>query len=345
MLLTRFEVCQAKLREGSEMAEQYYFLGLDGGGTKTDGALVDGEGRILSEARAGPSNPTRIGFSKACAALGEAAQHTLAAAGVAPELIRGVCAGLAGAARPQAARRMAKFLERAFPQADVRVTTDLEIALEAAVGSGEGIVLVAGTGSAAFGRNRAGVTARAGGEGPKKGDAGSAFDIGRRAFEAALRAHSQQGPPTLLADAMLSALGCRDWDLLIQLGAEDPDALFPGLFPTVVEVAEAGDGPAREILAAAALSLAGFVKSVSESLGLAVKEVAIAKSGGAFGQSALLDDTVDARVKELLPRARIQPLRIAPSLAAAEMARQRATTAQSAGWSDVKKHEKGAGQG
>jgi N-acetylglucosamine kinase-like BadF-type ATPase len=322
------------------MAEQYYFLGFDGGGTKTDGALVDGEGRILSEARAGPSNPTRIGFSKACAALGEAAQHTLAAAGVVPELVRGVCAGLAGAAR-----RMAKFLERAFPQAEVRVTTDLEIALEAAVGSGEGIVLVAGTGSAAFGRNRAGVAARAGGEGPKKGDAGSAFDIGRRAFEAALRAHSQQGPPTLLADTILRALGCRDWDLLIQLGAEDPDALFPGLFPTVVEVAEAGDGPAREILSAAALSLAGLVKSVSESLGLAGKEVAIAKSGGAFGQSALLDDAVDARVKELVPRARMQPLRIAPSLAAAEMARQRAIAAQGAGGSGVKKHEKGAGQG
>lgn len=327
------------------MAEQYYFLGFDGGGTKTDGALVDGEGRILSEARAGPSNPTRIGFSKACASLGEAAQHTLVAGGVAPDLIRGVCAGLAGAARPQAARRMAKFLERAFPQAEVRVTTDLEIALEAAVGSGEGIVLVAGTGSAAFGRNHAGITARAGGEGPKKGDAGSAFDIGRRAFEAALRAHSRQGPPTLLGDSILGALACRDWDVLIQLGAENPDALFPGLFPMLVEVAEAGDSPAREILAAAAVALAGLVKSVSESLGLTGKEVAIAKSGGAFGQSALLDDAVDARVKELLPRARIQPLRIAPSLAAAQMARQRAVVSPSLGWSGAKKHEKGVGHG
>ena len=326
------------------MAEQYYFLGFDGGGTKTDGALVDGEGRILSEARAGPSNPTRIGFSKACAALGEAAHQTLDAGGVAPELIRGVCAGLAGAARPQAARRMAKFLERAFPQADVRVTTDLEIALEAAVGSGEGIVLVAGTGSAAFGGFRAGVTARAGGEGPKKGDAGSAFDMGRRAFEASLRAHSQQGPPTLLADAILRSLACSDWDLLIQLGSEDPDALFAGLFPMVVVVAEAGDVPAREILAGAAVALGNLVKSVGESLGLAGKEVVVAKSGGAFGQSALLDEAVDARVRELVPRARIQPLRVAPSLAAAEMARQRAVAAQTAGWSGVKKQEKGAGQ-
>ncbi len=327
------------------MAEQYYFLGFDGGGTKTDGALVDGEGRILSEARAGASNPTRIGFSKACASLGEAAQHTLVAAGIAPELIRGVCAGLAGAARPQAARRMAKFLERAFPQADVRVTTDLEIALEAAAGSGEGIVLVTGTGSAAFGRNRAGTTARAGGEGPKKGDAGSAFDIGRRAFEAALRAHSQQGPPTLLAEAILNGLACRDWDVLVQLGAESPDALFPGLFPMVIEVAEAGDGPAREILAAAAATLAGLVRSVSDSLGLTGKEVVVAKSGGAFGQSALLDDAVDGHVRQLLPRARIQPLRVAPSLAAAEMARQRAVVSQSLSWPGIKKHEKGAGQG
>jgi N-acetylglucosamine kinase-like BadF-type ATPase len=326
------------------MTEQYFFLGFDGGGTKTDGAIVDSEGRILAEARAGPSNPTRIGFSKACASLGEAAHLTLVAAGVAPELVRAVCAGMAGAARPQAARRMAKFLERAFPQADVRVTTDLEIALEAAVGSGEGIVLVAGTGSAAFGRNRAGTTARAGGEGPKKGDAGSAFDIGRRAFEAALRAHGEQGPPTLLSEAILNALSCRDWDLLVQLGAENPDALFPGIFPMVIEVAEAGDSPAREILASAARALAGLVRSVSDSLGLTGKEVVIAKSGGAFGQSALLDTAVEEHIKALVPRARINPLRIAPSLAAAEMARQRAVVSQGLNWPGVKKQEKSAGQ-
>ena len=58
-----------------------------------------------------------------------------------------------------------------------QVATDYEVALEAAVGSGPGVVLIAGTGSVAYGRNAAGETARAGGYGPWIGDEGSALRL------------------------------------------------------------------------------------------------------------------------------------------------------------------------
>jgi N-acetylglucosamine kinase-like BadF-type ATPase len=298
-----------------------FFLGFDGGGTKTDCVLIDREGRILAESRAGPSNPGRAGFTKACASLGEAAQRALAFARVDPDLVSSVCAGLAGAARPHATRRVTIFLERVFPKAAVRVTTDLEIALAAAVGSGEGIVLVAGTGSAAFGRNHEGRTVRAGGLGPKMGDEGSAYDIGRRAIEAVARAQRQQGPPTILAETILPALEAPDWNTLSERIAQAPYLVFPRVFPLVAEAAQAGDGPSQEILQTAAEALAGLARSVAETLGLAGVEFLLAKSGGIFGRSALLDKAVDAQVRAFAPLVRIEPLRVSPAFAAAQRAR------------------------
>ena len=68
--------------------------------------------------------------------------------------IRGICAGIGGAGRAGVATRLTTFFERSYPNAEVRVTTDLEIALEAAFGEGEGIMLLAGTGSALLGAMR-----------------------------------------------------------------------------------------------------------------------------------------------------------------------------------------------
>lgn len=298
-----------------------YFLGFDGGGTKTDGVLMDAEGRVLAEARAGPSNPARGGSAKACVALGEAAQRTLAEARISSGDVRGVCAGLAGASQVHRARRVAAFFERAFPGAAVRVTSDLEIALAAAVGVGEGVVLVAGTGSAAFGRLADGRTARAGGLGPKTGDEGSAFDVGRRAIAAAALTREGRGPETILAPQILHALGLADWHDLSERIARAPDEIFPRVFPAVLAAAEAGDALSREILAFAAEALAALAVNVAQSLGLAGREFVLAKSGGVFGRSAFLDQSVDARILAFAPHARITPLEISPAHAAADLAR------------------------
>ncbi len=96
--------------------------------------------------------------------------------------------------------RTLAFLSQEFLNAVSQVTTDYEIALEAAVGAGPGVVLIAGTGSAAYGRNAAGEMARAGGYGPWVGDEGSAFEIGRRAVAAVARTRDQAAPMTLLTD-------------------------------------------------------------------------------------------------------------------------------------------------
>src|ERR1700722_17332057 len=109
-----------------------YFLGFDGGGTKTDCVLTDSEGRVLARGSAGPSNPLRTGYARAWLSLSDAGDAVLSAHKIPAGNIAGICAGLGGAGRTGVAHRVATFFAGAYPSAAVRVTTDLEIALEAA---------------------------------------------------------------------------------------------------------------------------------------------------------------------------------------------------------------------
>lgn len=299
-----------------------YSLGLDGGGTKTECAVLDANGQVAGQGVAGPSNPLRIGFDAAAGALTLAARAALTSAGVQTTQVVSVCAGLAGAGGPSVASRVSAFLAAEFPHAFVHATTDLEIALEAAVGAGPGVVLIAGTGSSAYGRNAAGKTARAGGHGRWLGDEGSAFDIGRRALAAVALARDEGEPPMRLAERIFAALECSDWDDLTERIAQSPDEVFPVIFPVVIEAAEAGDRVARDILLDAATALASLADIVIRQLGLADGEFVLAISGGALGRSALLDWPLERSLLHFAPRARIGPLRVSPAIGAARLAKR-----------------------
>ena len=315
------------------------FLGFDAGGTKTDCVVLDAAGHLLAETTGGPANPLRVGFAKAFFALEDTARRALTAAQQETESVRAICAGVAGAGRPRIARRLVSYLSHAFPQATVRVITDIEIALEAALAQGNvdrraneaGIVIVAGTGSAAYGRNFSGKTARAGGWGPWIGDPGSAYDIGRRAVEAALHARDHLGPPTALGEKILRAeegaaaaktSKTQDWDAILERIAKSPDAVFPKLFPVVVQAAAAGDAVAQQILTTAAHSLASLAKAVIDTLDFNDQPFTVAKSGGVFGHSAHFDAALDQELARIAPNAHLGSLRISPARAAAELARK-----------------------
>jgi N-acetylglucosamine kinase-like BadF-type ATPase len=306
--------------ENGSGPEAAYFLGFDGGGTKTDCILAAADGRILARATAGPSNPLRTGYTRAWFSLSEAADLVLSRERITSNHIRGICAGLGGAGRPAVARRVQTFFERSFPNAEVDVTTDLEIALEAAFGSGEGMILVAGTGSAAFGRDANGRTARAGGRGPWFSDEGSAFDIGRNAVRAVLLAEENRGPATALTERLFTSLQARGWDSVLDQVAKDPDTVFPKVFPLVAELADQGDAVSREILFVAAASLAALARCVADELGGCDREQRIAKLGGAHGRSEYFDAAVNEELARVLPRLKVVELSMSPAEAAVGIA-------------------------
>ena len=156
-----------------------YYLGIDGGGTKTTCAVGD-ETQLLATAIAGPSNIVRVGETQTRESLQQSVRQACAAAGISAAQVSRSCVGGSGAARPELASIVRGILAEIL-SSPIDVVGDMQIALEAAFDNGPGVIVIAGTGSIAFGRDRQGKTIRAGGWGFAIGDEGSAHWIGRSA--------------------------------------------------------------------------------------------------------------------------------------------------------------------
>jgi len=297
-----------------------YYLGFDGGGTKTHALVIDDSGNVIGEGRGGPSNPLRGGYDSAFDSLREAATVALVSANLQAADISAVHAGLAGAGRRNVVRRILVFLAQEFPSALAQVSSDCEIALEAAAGTGPGVVLIAGTGSIAYGRNAAGETARAGGHGPWIGDEGSAFEIGRRAVSAVARIRDLDAPASVLPEMISAALECPDWDDLLLRIMKSPDDVFPKLFPVVAAAANAEDSAAKEIMFASAIGLSNLAMVAIRRLGMKSDVFPLVKCGGVFGHCQMLDALLDSVLASGALRAQISRLEIFPALGAARMA-------------------------
>src|SRR6266404_5971914 len=213
-------------------------MGLDGGGTKTDCLLMDDGGRMLGRGRGGASNPSRIGVEAAAQGVKEAATAALQNAALGIAQVTDVCAGLAGVAAPERAAAMRELLGGFFAGARFELCTDLDLAL-GATGARAAIVLVAGTGSAAIGRDEAGRIARSGGYGPKKSDEGSAFAVGKSAVDAVQSAKDENAGD--LRERILEELGVDTLDSVVGLAGEEADAVYPRVFPVIANAADQGN--------------------------------------------------------------------------------------------------------
>src|SRR5580700_5158211 len=309
-----------------------YVFGFDGGGTKTDCVLMDGSGAVLARSQAGPSNPLRVGFGAAITAIREAAQQAVAQAALpGSSSAAALCAGLAGSGPSESAEKIRALLAAEFPQSMILICTDLDLALEAA-GPGPAIVLIAGTGSAATGRNARKESGRAGGYGSQIGDEGSAYDIGRRAVLTAMHENDRTALDSLLGLRLLRELGCADWSEVKARAQAASDEVFPRLYSVVAMVADwiesstessaetAARNSARGILRAAAFDLASLVENLAERLDLRGMPFLLAKTGGMVGRCKFLEEQLDERLRSSFPKAEIGLLRVSPAEAAARLA-------------------------
>jgi N-acetylglucosamine kinase-like BadF-type ATPase len=171
------------------------------------------------------------------------------------------------------------------------VTHDAAIALSGATRTGQGIAIIAGTGSIAFACNAEGRTARAGGWGYVFGDEGAAFDIARQALRAALRVEEGWGPPTSLRQVLCEATGSASANHVLHrfYGPEWPRARVATLAPLVDEAAVNGDHVAQHILENAAQELALLAASARGQLWKAGDDVDVAYIGGVFQSRQLLE--------------------------------------------------------
>lgn len=305
-----------------------FVLGFDGGGTKTDCLLMDESGTILARSQGGPSNPLRVGFGAAMASIREAARAAISQAKLPGDsTAAALCAGLAGAGPPESAEKIRALFAAEFQGTAIQICTDLDLAL-AAAGDGPAIVLLAGTGSFAVGRNAAGETARAGGYGSQIGDEGSAYDIGRRAVLTAMHENDRTGTDAVLGQRILRELSCAAWSEVKARAQAASDEVFPRLFSVVAALADSYEtsvGPAavfsaQGILRAAAFDLAMLAENLALRLQLRGTPFFLAKTGGMMGRCKFFEAQLDERLLASFPQTEIGGLRVSPAEAAARLA-------------------------
>jgi N-acetylglucosamine kinase-like BadF-type ATPase len=261
---------------GSVLKE--FFLGVDGGQSSTLALIGDSEGRVLGRGIAGPCNHA--------GAIGSSINNACVQAGLqaAPEFTS-ACLGLSGGPQDKEA-----LMREGLRAAKLTVTNDALIALYGALAGEPGAVTIAGTGSIAYARNRAGKVARAGGWGSIFGDEGGGFDIARRALRTALRFEEGWGPPTTLHATLLSKCKATTANELMHrfYTPEFPKSEIASLAVLVDQAAEAGDHEAVRILREAAESLAKIANAVCLQL-FGKEDVPVAYVGGVFKSRILLD--------------------------------------------------------
>jgi N-acetylglucosamine kinase-like BadF-type ATPase len=305
-----------------------YFLGIDGGGTKTTCAVGD-ESQLLATATAGPSNIVRVGEVQARDSLQQSVRQACAAAGITPAQVSRTCVGGSGAARPELAEAVQRALAEILTT-PIDVVGDMQIALEAAFDAGPGVIVIAGTGSIAYGRDRQGGTARAGGWGFAIGDEGSAHWIGRAAVSAVLRASDRTygTAEDILHGALARAL-CKVWGVtsladLARAANSIPPPDFAALFPAV---AASKDVLALQVQSNAGRELAQVAAVVVNRLFPEDEDgpVPVAMTGSVFRHAVLARGNFYNELRRLDPRVEISPHVVDPVEGALRMARRAAT--------------------
>ncbi len=267
-----------------------YFLGIDGGASKTAAVVTDENGTALGTGLAGGSNHLRVGIDTATRNIERAVNIALVEAGMPIREVEYAYCGIAGSDHPDHHERVVDALKVFFPRGNFIVDTDARIALTGAIGFGSGVVVIAGTGSVAFGRNLEGEEARAGGWGPIIGDEGSGYGIARDGLTAIVRAYDGRGAKTTMTDTLCRDYGmCNPGDLPRFVYATttrtDDIARFGKL---VIEAANAGDAVALGILERAGRELGHCVLAVARRLSLVNEPFPVAYVGGAFHAGELL---------------------------------------------------------
>nr|WP_218643843.1 BadF/BadG/BcrA/BcrD ATPase family protein [Paenarthrobacter ureafaciens] len=237
-------------------------IGLDIGGTKTRGVRFQ-DGVPVRDESAGSSNVQNVTREQAKANLAELF------AKIGGGTVDEVYAGSGGIDTDEDAKALADLIAPHVPGARITVVHDSRLLL-AAGGASTGVAVIAGTGSAAWGRNQAGEEARAGGWGYLLGDEGSGYWLGREAVRHSLRRMNQGLEPDALSQALLDSCGVDDPGKLIAL-FHSPDTgrrYWAQQARLVVEAAAAGDETSQRLLVQAGNDLADLAAQAVRQLGL-----------------------------------------------------------------------------
>jgi len=272
-----------------------FIAGIDGGGTHTRLELRTADNILLRRQEFGPFNLNAIGEE----AFRSRLREVFAACGKMADCAR-LCIGGAGISNPEVGRILEEELKDAGFAGTWKLCGDQEIALRGAM-DGPGMAVIAGTGSICFGKNAAGETARSGGYGHLIDDGGSGYALGRDVFSAAVQALDGRGKDRAILDAVLEKLGSAEAGAIVSFvyKTTTDKAAIARFSAIALELAEAGNERASEILDRGADELYRMAEAVQRRLGLEGRPIALL--GGLLSEDNIYRRRVEARLSPLGP--------------------------------------------
>jgi len=268
------------------------YLGVDGGGTKTDFLLIDESGRVLARHRAGSAYYLETGVDALRSLLVNGIAATLAQGSVTPETLGFAFVGLPAYGEDSS---LLSVLDAApsptLPSERYRCGNDMVCGWAGALAGHDGINIVAGTGSIAYGEY-AERQARGGGWGELFSDEGSAYWLARAGLTLFSRMSDGRAAVRPLYELLRQHFRLQD-DLDLCAAVYGPPPLtrsgIAALAPLVAQAARAGDAPARGLFDAAAQELAAMVHVVHDRLRVPPGHaLPVSYSGGMFQFADLL---------------------------------------------------------
>lgn len=277
-------------------------VGVDGGGSSTRVYVADERAQVLFKATGEPSAVKPGAEADSAEVIGALVRNAVIDAEMGHLMPRALVVGVAGVGREAQKIALQEELERLELADAVVVISDAEAAMEDAFGEGPGILLIAGTGSIAWGRSPAGTMQRCGGWGPVIGDEGSGAWLGRKALQVIASAHDGREPETALTGAVLTALELDDVAAIIAWASSATPADFATLAPAVLSAAEVGDLRANTVVTMAVEELALHIRALARALFVDERAaIPVALHGGLLGRGRPMRKRLEHRLKTLVP--------------------------------------------
>ncbi len=298
-----------------------YYLGIDGGGTKTKVAVINTQEQVIFIGTSGPSSIDTVSSDESLHAFHQALEPLYQTT---PDIVFSkIFAGIGGIVTDQDMSDVEKILRRIKGSTEhtiVRARNDMENALYSGLCFDEGISLICGTGMVAFGLDTHGNKHKAGGWSYKEGDAGSAYDLGNQALKAMIRAYDGRYRMSEFAKEVAETVGLKKAIDIVDIYNRMDRTSIAKLAPIVTKHANQNDPTALKIVDNATDELKLAVQAVYQMLSLKDPKLVIVGSLG--NAPGIFTTQLHAKIREIIPKIQIIKPVIDPAEAAAMMAKR-----------------------
>jgi N-acetylglucosamine kinase-like BadF-type ATPase len=257
-----------------------FFIGIDGGGTKTSSVLTDENLKVLYRSASAKTNPLVVGVEESAKRIFHLIKTIISKKN--NPIVQAAVLGLAGCGRKENADAIKKELLHLIKKNNISIkkvfiTSDAEIALEGAFPNENGAILIAGTGSIIYGKDKSGISFRVGGFGKIIGDEGSGYSIGIKGIKAVAQHFDGQGSITELTEILKKQFGIKNGDSLISK-VNSIDFEIATIAEHVIQAAERGDLVCRRILDSESDELVHLVRTLKKTM--SVRKLKLCLLGG-----------------------------------------------------------------